>query len=166
MEWTIEIDPHRLTPNVGLLFPDDPLVGRADTVVAYEDFNRPESLLSLRDRVRTAPWSSEIGDRILEPDSRQILLASGDAHHSGATGRQELCSGTPYPTAPARDESDAPFDSRHASHPPLEMILPALTDSYVTAEASGWAPSRSALTRASTDAGSVTRCSAACPVLA
>jgi hypothetical protein len=42
-------------------------------------------LLGFRNRVRTALWSSEICNRILEPDFRQILLASGDAHHVGAT---------------------------------------------------------------------------------
>ena len=85
MEWTIKIDPHRLTPNVRLLFPDDPLVRRADTVVAYKDLNRSQSLLSLRNRVPTALWSSEICHRILEPDICQFLLASRNAHHSGAT---------------------------------------------------------------------------------
>jgi hypothetical protein len=85
MEWTIEIDPHRLTPNVRGLFPDDPLMRGADTVVADEDLNRSQSLLSIRNRVRTALWAYEICNRILEPDICQILLASGDAHHFGAT---------------------------------------------------------------------------------
>jgi len=85
MKRTVEIDPHRFTPNGWLLFPDDPLVRRADTVVADKDLNGPKSSLGFRDRVRTALWSSEICNRVLEPDVRQILLASGDAHHVGAT---------------------------------------------------------------------------------
>jgi hypothetical protein len=85
MERTVQIDPHRLTPNVCWLFPDDPLVRRTDTVVAYKNLNRPQSSLSLRNRVRTAVWTAEICHRIIESDICQILLASGDAHHFGAT---------------------------------------------------------------------------------
>jgi hypothetical protein len=85
MEWAIEIDPHRLAPDVWFLFPDDPLVRRADAVVANKDLNRTQSLLGLRNRVRAALRTSEICHRILEPDIFQILPASGNAHHFGAT---------------------------------------------------------------------------------
>jgi hypothetical protein len=84
MERAIKIDPHRLTPNLRLLFPDDPLVRRADTVVADKNFDRPQSLLSFRNRVLASLWTSEICNRILEPDHLQILLAPGNAHHFGA----------------------------------------------------------------------------------
>jgi hypothetical protein len=84
MEWSVKIDPHRLTPNVRWLFRDDPLARRADAMVADKDLDRPQSLLGLRNRVRTALRTSEIRNRILEPDICQILPASGDAHDFGA----------------------------------------------------------------------------------
>ena len=85
MKWPIEVDSHRFSPNVWFLLPDDPLMGGADTVITYQDLDRPQSLLSLRDRVRAALWSSQICHRILEPDRSKILLTSRDAHHPCAT---------------------------------------------------------------------------------
>ena len=54
-------------------------------MIAYEDLDRPQSLLSLGNRIRTTLWTSEICDRIFEPDICQFLLASRDTHYSGAT---------------------------------------------------------------------------------
>jgi hypothetical protein len=85
MEWPVEIDSHRFTPDIHFLFPDDPLECRTDAVVAYENLNWPQTVLGLRNRVRTALRSSQVRYHIVEPDFCQILLASGDAHHLGTT---------------------------------------------------------------------------------
>jgi len=84
MKGSIKIDSHRLTPNVWFLFPDHPFVGRADTVVAYKDLNRPQPLLGICNSFRTALYSSEICHRIFETCFFEFLLAACDAHHPSA----------------------------------------------------------------------------------
>ena len=120
MEWPVKIDSHRFTPDVRILFPYDPLVSRADTVIAYEDLNWTQSLFGLRNRVRTALGISQVCYRILKPDVRQVLFAARDTHHPGATCRQKFCRRSPDSPAPARDQGYPPFYSSHASKYPLQ----------------------------------------------
>jgi len=54
-------------------------------MIAYEDFNRPQSLLSLGNGVRTTLGSAKIRYRIFKPDVFEIRLTSRDAHYLGAT---------------------------------------------------------------------------------
>jgi hypothetical protein len=76
MKWPVKIDSHRLIPDFRVLLPDDPFVCRTDTVVAYKDLDRTQPLLGLRYRMRTAFLSSQVCNRILEPDLCQFLLAA------------------------------------------------------------------------------------------
>jgi len=41
LERTVEVDAHRLAPDLGILLPHQPLVGRADAVVHDQHVNRP-----------------------------------------------------------------------------------------------------------------------------
>ncbi len=57
-------------------------------MVAYQDLNGTQPLLSLGDHVRTAIRAAQICYCVIEPDFFQLLLASRDTHHPGATGCQ------------------------------------------------------------------------------
>src|ERR1700691_6721681 len=60
LERTVEVDAHRLAPDLRILLPHQPLVGRADAVVHDQHFNRPEPPLRLTDSLRATLGGAEI----------------------------------------------------------------------------------------------------------
>jgi hypothetical protein len=113
MKRPLKINSHCLIPKLWLLFPDDALVRRSNALIAHEDLDRPQPLLRLSDRLRTAIGTPLIRHRELETDVFQLLPASGDTHHLRPSGRQEFRRCTAYFAASVRDQSYTSLDSRH-----------------------------------------------------
>ncbi len=118
MERAIEIDAHRLGPDLGWLFPDSPLCGRTDAVIADEDIDRPQPTRRLLDRLRTALRRAQVGDRIVEPGLREFTLAPRGAHDPRTAGSQQPGRGEADTAARPRDQRDPIIDTRHVLPPP------------------------------------------------
>src|SRR3954467_471364 len=65
-ERTVEVDAHRLAPDLGILLPHEPLVGRADARVHDEHVNRPQSALSLGNGLGAALGGAEVSRDVFE----------------------------------------------------------------------------------------------------
>src|SRR5882724_13222062 len=72
LERTVEVDSHRLAPDLGILLPHEPLVGRADTMVHNEHVNRPQSALGLGNGLGAAPGGAEVSRDVFEANGRQF----------------------------------------------------------------------------------------------
>ena len=68
VEGSVEVDLHRLAPDLRILLPDHPLVGGADTVIADEDVDRSQAALGFRNGKRATLGRAEICDRVLETE--------------------------------------------------------------------------------------------------
>src|SRR5580700_10050743 len=82
LERTVEVDAHRLVPDLRILLPHDPLVGRTDAVIHDQHFNRPESLLSLSYGQSAALGGTEIGHDVIEANGRKLRRAARHNHHT------------------------------------------------------------------------------------
>jgi hypothetical protein len=98
LERTVEVDAHRLAPDLGILLPDEPLVGRADAVVHDQHVDRSQSPLGLGNGQGAALGGAEVGRDVFE--ARRPPVPSRCATRSSRA--------LPLPTAAAPPRARSP----------------------------------------------------------
>ncbi len=88
-ERTVEVDAHRLAPDLRILLPHEPLVGGADAVVHDQYVNRPQSSLGLGNGQGAALGRAEVGRDVFEANGRQFRRAARHDHHPRSRCRQQ-----------------------------------------------------------------------------
>src|ERR1700722_14897011 len=85
---TVEVDTHRLAPDLRILLPHETLVGRTDAVIHDQHFNRTQSPLALGAGQAAAFGSTQIGYYVVEANSLKLGRAAGHRHHARSRHRQ------------------------------------------------------------------------------
>ena len=109
LERAVEVDAHGFAPDLGILLPHQPLVGRADAVVDDQQVDRPQPSLGLPNGQGAAFGGAEIGHDVLEPNGRQFRRAARDDHHARSRGRQQQRRLAPDSPTPPVTSATRPF---------------------------------------------------------
>ena len=100
LERAVEVDAHRLAPDLGILLPHEPLVGRADAVVHDQHVDGPQSSLGLGNGQGAALGGAEVGGDILETDG--LAAPARCARRSSRALRRPPAAAPPHARFPGR----------------------------------------------------------------